>query len=139
MVLIHSFHMKKPFQILSDLLHLQLPFYSIYSCTSSFLTLSIHDTLTKFLKLFISRTFTFLLLALLIPNASAPYKYHWYNYSCIYRHFLAFISNPLLLNTLFSTPHVLYSSFILCTTSLSHPLISCHLQPQVLKTIHFLQ
>ena len=43
-------------------------------CTSSFLTLSIYDTPTKVLKHFIWRTFTFLLSALLIPYASAPYN-----------------------------------------------------------------
>ena len=42
--------------------------------TSSFLTLSIRDTPTKLLKHFISKTFTFLLSALLIINASAPYN-----------------------------------------------------------------
>ena len=37
-------------------------------------SLSIRDTPTKLLKRFISRTFTFLLSALLIPHASAPYN-----------------------------------------------------------------
>ena len=88
--------------------------------TSSYLTLSIRDTPTKLLKHFISRTFTFLLSALLVPQASAPYN----GVGAIapsYRHFLAFTQNPLLLRTLFSAPHALYPWFILCTTSLSHP------------------
>ena len=38
-----------------------------------------------------------------------------------YGHLLAIIFNPLLLSTLLSAPHALYPSFILCTTSLSHP------------------
>ena len=42
--------------------------------TYSFPTLSIHDTPTKLLKHFISRTFTLLLSALLIPHASTPYN-----------------------------------------------------------------
>ena len=57
--------------ILSD------PIYSLsipaLHCTYSFRTLSIRDTPTKLLKHFISRTFTFLLSALLIPHASTPY------------------------------------------------------------------
>ena len=58
----------------------------------------------------------------LIPHASALY-------SAIdtttpsHRHFLAFSPSPLLLSTLFSAVHALYHSFILCTTSVSHPLM----------------
>ena len=52
----------------SDLLYSLTPFLIQLSyATSSFLTLSIRDTPTKLLKQFISRTFTFLLSALLIP------------------------------------------------------------------------
>ena len=53
----------------------QLHFYSSYP-THLFIciTLSIRDIPTKLLKHFISRTFTFLLSALLIPHASAPYN-----------------------------------------------------------------
>ena len=40
--------------------------------TSSFLTLSIRDTLIKLLKNFIARTFTLLLSAVFIPHASDP-------------------------------------------------------------------
>ena len=39
----------------------------------------------------------------------------------LYRHFLGFIRSPLSLSTFFRAPHALYPSFILCTTSLSHP------------------
>ena len=46
----------------------------IYDHRSSFRTLFIHDTPTKFLKHFISRTFIFLLSALLIPHASVPHN-----------------------------------------------------------------
>ena len=74
--------------------------------TFSFLTLSIRDTPTKLLKHFISRTFTFLLSALLIPHASAPYNAVG-KITPSYRHFLAFIPNPLLFRTLFSSPQAL--------------------------------
>ena len=87
---------------------------------------------TRLLKHFISRTFTFLLSALLIPA--------WFcSAECIgtithsYRHFLAFIPNPLLLSTLFSASHTLYPSFILCTTSLSHPPTAATYNPKYFK------
>ena len=58
---------------------------------------------------------------------SLPFSQH-FSYPTLYnaigtiihscRQFFAFIPNPLLLSTLFSTPHALYHSFILCTTSL---------------------
>ena len=100
--------------------------------TSSFLTLSIRDAPTKLLKHFISRTFTFLLSALLIPHASAPC-----NAVCSitpsYGHFLAVLPSPLLLSTLFSSPHALYPSFILCTTSISHPPPAATCDPRYLK------
>ena len=105
--------------------------------TSSFLTLTNRDTSTKLLKHFISRTFIFLISALLIPYASAPYDVVG-TITPSYSPFLAFIPNPLLLSTFRSDPPALYPSFILCTTSLSHPQSSGDLQPQVLKTIHFL-
>ena len=41
--------------------------FTLLLCTSSFLTLSIHDTPTKLLKHFISRVFTLILSALLSP------------------------------------------------------------------------
>ena len=53
-----------------------------------------------------SRTFTFLLSALLIPHESDPYTAVG-TITPSYRHFLAFIPNPLLLSTLFSAPHAL--------------------------------
>ena len=98
--------------------------------TSSFLSLSILDTPTKHLKYFISRIFTFLLSALLIPHASAPYNAVGTIITPSYRHLLAFISYPLLL---FSAPHALYPSFILCITSLSHPLSAATCDPRYLK------
>ena len=116
--------------ILSDLLYLLTLLR-----TSSFLTLFICDTPTKYLKYFISRTFTFLLSALLIPLASALY-----NVVCTitpsYRYFSAFIPNPLWPSTVFSAPHALYPSF--CVPHPFNILHQLHLRPQVLKTIHFL-
>ena len=50
-----------------------------------------------------------------------------------YRHFLAFISNPLLLRAPFSTHQALYPSFILCTASLSHPPSAATCDPRRLK------
>ena len=101
-VLIHSFHMPKPSQY--HLICSLANFLSIPALlrTSSFLPLSIYDTKTKLLKHFISRTFTFLLSALLIPHASAPYKAVG-AITPSYRHFLAFIPKPLLLKTLCSS------------------------------------
>ena len=43
------------------------------------------------------------------------------------------IPNPLLLKTLFSAPQALYPSFILCTTSLSHPPSSATCDPRYLN------
>ena len=64
-ILIHSHHVSKPSQY--SLIHSarKIPFYF----SSSFLSLSIRDTPTKLLKRVISRIFTFLLSALLIPHA----------------------------------------------------------------------
>ena len=61
--------------ILSDLLILLYSLTTFYSTSPTHLyiiTLSICDTPNKLFKHFISMTFTFLLLALLIPYASAP-------------------------------------------------------------------
>ena len=66
--------------------------------TPSFLTLSIHDTPTKLLKHFSSRTFTFLLSALLIPHVSALCN-AVRTFTLSYWHFFAFTSNLLLLST----------------------------------------
>ena len=71
--------------------------------TSSFLTLSIRDTPTKLLKHFISRTFTFLLSALLISYVSSLYNAVG-TITPSYRHFFCFIPNPLLLRTVSSNP-----------------------------------
>ena len=99
--------------------------------TSSFLTLPIRDTPTKLLKHFISRTFTFLLSTSHTP-CLWPVQRSWYIYSS-YRHFLTFIRNPLLLRALFSDPQALYPSFILCTTSLSHPPSAATCYPRYLN------
>ena len=87
--------------------------------TYSFLTLSIHDTPTKLLKHFISRTFTFLLSALLIPHASTPYNAVG-TITPSYGHFLAYIlycsytsiaqhtfSAPMLIPLIHSVYHIL--------------------------------
>ena len=100
--------------------------------TSSFLTLSIRDTPTKLLKHFISRTFTFLLSAFLIPHTSAPYNAVG-TITPSYKHFLACIPNSLLLRTLFSALQALYPSFILRTTSLSHPPSAATCDPRYLN------
>ena len=71
-VLNHSLHVPKPSQYSLIGSTRYLPSVPALLRTSSFLTLSIRDTPTKLLKQFISRTFTILLSALLIPHASAP-------------------------------------------------------------------
>ena len=78
--------------ILSDLLYSLASFLFQLSCTSSFPTLSIHDTPTKLLKHSISRTFTFLLSALLIHHASAPHNAIG-TITHSYRHFFAYNNN----------------------------------------------
>ena len=60
-----------------------------------------------------------------------PVQRRWYNYSFIYRYYLTFIPNPLLLSTLFSDLHALYPS--LCTTSFSHPPSAATCYPRYLK------
>ena len=84
------------------------------------------------MKHFILGTFTFLLSAFLIPHASASYN-AVFTITASYRHFLAFITNPLLLRTLFSAPKALYHSFVLCTTSLSHHPLAATFDPRYLK------
>ena len=81
--------------------------------TSSFLTLSIRVTSTLLLELFISRTFTLLLSALLILHVYVPYS-HLVKCVCTlygsgrattassYRHFFAFMPNHQFFSTLFS-------------------------------------
>ena len=95
--------------------------------TSSFQTLSLSDTPTKQIRHFISRIFTFLLSALLMLHAYAPY-----NGVCIitpsYRHFFPYIAYPLLISTKFSTPQALYPSS-LCVP---HPFHILH--PMALAT-----
>ena len=118
-MLIHSFHMSKPSQYSLICSPNFLPITALLR-TSSFLTQSIGDSPTKLLKQFISRTFTFLLSALLIPHGSALYTAVG-TITPSHRHFSAFIPSPLLLGTLSSAPYALYPSFIRCTTSLSHP------------------
>ena len=58
------------------------------------------------------------------PHASAPYNAIG-TISPSDRHFLAFILNPLVLSTLFSTSHALYPSFILCTVAHCHMIPPC--------------
>ena len=83
------------------------PFFPLIR-TSSFLTLFIRHTSTELLKHFISKTVTFILSALLIPHASAPYNAVC-SITLSYRYCLAFILNlPVLLSTLFIAPHALY-------------------------------
>ena len=105
--------------ILSDLLYSLTPFvFQLSYAPLHFSTLSIRDTPTKLIRHFISRTFIFLHSALLIPHASALSVG---TITPSYRHCLAFIHNSLLLSTMYSAPHAVYPSFILCFTSLSHP------------------
>ena len=101
--------------------------------TSLFLTLSIRDTPIKLIKHFISRTLTFLLSALLMPHASAPYSAVG-TITPSYRHFLAFIL-ILYCSAQFSAPLTLYTphSFVYHIPFAST--ISYHLRPQVLKKI----
>ena len=127
-VLIHSLHVFKSSQY--SLSH------STRQLASSFLTPTINNTPTKHLNHYISRTFTFLLAALPIPHASALYNAVG-TITATYRHFLAFIPNPQLLSTHFSTPHALYHAFIVSHNHFTSS-IHCHLPHQVLKTIHFI-
>ena len=98
----HSFFPQaQTISIFSDLVTHSLPFYYSSPKQTSIQTLFIWDTPTKVLKHFTSRTFTFRLSALLILHASAPYNaVGTITPSC--GHFMTFIPNPLLLNTLFS-------------------------------------
>ena len=102
--------------------------------TSSFLTLSIHDTRTKLLKHFISGTFPFLLSALLIPHASAPYN-AFGTITSSYRHFLAFIQNPLLPSAHFSALPTLYTHHSFCVPHLFHILHQLLLATPVISII----
>ena len=106
--------------ILSGPLYSLLPFYSS-SPTHLFIPNSIHSWHSN------QTSQTLHLKNIHFPSLSTSHtpclfsvQRSWYNYSFIYcRHFLAFIPNPLLLSTLFSAPHALYTSFILCTVP--HP------------------
>ena len=125
--------------ILSDLLYLLTPF--LFQLSIHFPSLLIPNSIHSQHSNQTSKTLHlmnihFLLSALLLPHDSAPYN-AVDTITPSNRHFLDFIPNLLLLRALFSAPQALYPSFILCTTSVSH-FISCHLRPQVLKTIHFL-
>ena len=83
-------------------------------------------------KLFqIVSTYTFLLSALLIPHASAPYNAVG-TITPSYR-YLAFIPSPILQSTLFSAPYAQYTIHSFCVPHHFH--ILHHLRPQVLKTI----
>ena len=129
-VLSHSLDVSKP--SLYSLIHStrQHPAYSSQH-TSSFLTLSIRDTPTKFLKHFISRIFTFVLSALLIRLCSAPRR--WYNnYSFIQTRFRIYPQSAIAQHTFHQSPRF-YASFITCTTDLSHPPSSVTCHPMHLK------
>ena len=68
-LLIHSLHVSKPSRY--SLIHFTRKLHSYSSSFAIFtspITIFIRDTPTKFLKHFISKTFTFLLSALLMPN-----------------------------------------------------------------------
>ena len=113
--------------------------------TSSFLTLSIHDTKTKLIKHVVARTFTFLLSAIQIPHASVPYNAVG-TITPSYRHFFAFISYPLLFSTLQGSPrsiplvnslyHIPFTTSIRChlrpvTKNNPLPLAACPLDPRL--------
>ena len=115
-VLVHSFHMPKPSQYsLSTLLANSLSIPALLR-TSSFITLSIHNTPTKLLKHFIARTFTFLLSALLIPHASAHTTL--LVQLLLQMDIFGLYPQSSILSTLFSAPQALYPSFLVCTTFL---------------------
>ena len=92
--------------------------------TSSFQTLSIRPT--KLLKHFNSRTLIFLLSALLIPHASAPYNAVG-TIAHSYWHFLAFIPNPLPYSAHISALPTLFTLYT--STSLSHPPSAANYDP----------
>ena len=131
-VLIHSLHVSKLSQY--SVIHFTRPltFYFIIRRTSSFLTLSIRDTPTQLLKFCNSRTFTFLLSALLIPYAyvlhnavatitpSIKTLLHIYPQSFISQH--TFQHSPGFIPLIYSAYHIPFTSSI-----------RCHLRSQVLK------
>ena len=106
--------------------------------TFSFLSLSIRDTPTKLLEHFISRTFTFLLSALLIPHVTAQYTtplgiqllIHidtYFNLSPLPYWSAHFSQLPYFIPHIHSVNHITFTSSI-----------RCHLRLLVLKIIHFL-
>ena len=136
-ILIHSFHMPKLSQCsLIALLANSLSILALLRTSS----LSIHDTLTKFLKHFISRTFTFLFSVLLIPHdMGSPLL-------CT----TSLVQLLLHIDTSWPLSPVLYCSAHFSAPPRSIPSIhyyvyhisilssNCHIATQVLKTIHFL-
>ena len=106
--------------ILSDQLYSQTISIPALLRASSFLLYPFTTLQPNFSKHFISWIFTFLLSALLISHAFAPYNAVG-TITPSYRYFLAFIPYPQLLSILSRAPHALYPSFILRTKSLSHP------------------
>ena len=89
--------------------------------TSSFLTLSFVTVKSNFSNISSQEHWlSFYQHFSYMPHPSAPYNAVG-TITPSYRHFLAFVPNLLLLRTLFSAPHALYPSFILCTRSISHP------------------
>ena len=104
--------------------------------TSSFLTLSTYNTLTKLLKHFIWRTFTFLLSALLILTYPIPLLCTKPLVLLLLHLDTCWPLSPILYCSIhfppFSAPHAQYPSFILCTTSLSHPPSAATCDPRYL-------
>ena len=112
---------------------MQITYIASSSPTHLFIPKSIHSNL---LKHFISRTFTFLLSALLIPHESATYNAVG-TITPSYTHFLAFIHNPLAKDTFQRSPSSIPLSHSVYQISFTSSIV-CHLRPQVLKKIHFL-
>ena len=98
--------------------------------TSTFPTLSIRDTHTKLLKHFISRIFTLILSAFLIPHASGP-NYADGTITPSYRQFFVFI--PILYcSAHFSALPTLYTPYSFCV---SHPFHILHQLPLAIPGI----
>ena len=94
---------------------------------------TIRDTPIKLLKDFISRTFTFLLSALLMPHPSALYNaVGTITPSC--RHFAIYPQSSIAQHTFQRSPRS--TLLIQCIPFTSS--ITFHLRPQVFKTIHFI-
>ena len=130
-LLIHSLHMSKPFQYSLIRSNRQLPFYTSF-LTHLLILNSIHswypNQTSETLHL---KNIHYPSLSTSHTHASAPYNAVSIITSS-YIHLLT-IPSPLLLSKLFSAHHALYPSFILCTTSLSHPTSAVTCDPRYLK------